>query len=139
MIEYDKLLANRDNRQLCVVICDLDGLKKINDTYGHEEGDIAIHVVGRALKHACPDSAICTRFGGDEMLAVFIDDENHYDVHRLFNEYIDRHNKNVNKKYKVSASLGIYHTKNDEDVSFESLIKYTDNLMYQEKNLKKKM
>lgn len=138
MLEYEKMLAEKGDKSLCVVMCDLDGLKIINDTYGHEEGDIAIHVVGRALKNACPSSAICTRFGGDEMLAVFIDDGETIDIHNLFNAYIERHNNNVNKEYLVSASLGIYHTKPDENLKFENIIKYSDILMYQEKKLKKK-
>ena len=55
-------------------MCDLDGLKNINDTQGHLAGDRAIAAVAEALKSTCPEDAICVRFGGDEMLAFIMGD-----------------------------------------------------------------
>ena len=60
------------NSPLTVVLADLDGLKLINDTYGHGAGDHAIYVVAQTMKNVCPKDAVCVRIGGDEMMAVFI-------------------------------------------------------------------
>jgi diguanylate cyclase (GGDEF)-like protein len=50
---------------------DLDGLKEINDLYGHAEGDRALAAVGAALRASCPAGAVPLRFGGDEFLVVW--------------------------------------------------------------------
>ncbi len=137
-IEYDKFLENNKGAPLSVVMCDLDGLKGINDNFGHEEGDIAIHTVARALKHASGDGAIWTRMGGDEMLAVYVYQNGSDAKFRSeFNDYLDKFNRTSNKNYTVAASVGIYHTKPDERLSFEDLIKRSDVLMYSEKKRRK--
>lgn len=137
-IEYDKFLENNKGASLSVVMCDLDGLKGINDNFGHEEGDIAIHTVACALRHASGDSAIWTRMGGDEMLAVYVYTKGSDAKFRSeFNDYLDKFNRTSNKNYTVAASVGIYHTRPDEHLSFEELIKSSDALMYSEKKRRK--
>ncbi|MBO5354221.1 MAG: GGDEF domain-containing protein, partial [Lachnospiraceae bacterium] len=70
-LEYQKLLDSQwRNSRLTIILADLDHLKYINDTFGHKEGDFAIHAVAQALVHVCPEGSLFTRFGGDEMLAV---------------------------------------------------------------------
>ena len=55
-------------KTMTIIMADLNGLKKINDTYGHVAGDQAIATVAKELKAACPYGSICVRYGGDEML-----------------------------------------------------------------------
>ncbi|MBP1856949.1 GGDEF domain-containing protein [Rhizobium herbae] len=55
----------------CVVLCDLDHFKAVNDTYGHAAGDQVIMSLGRMLREHAPPEAICARFGGEEF-AVFL-------------------------------------------------------------------
>ena len=136
--EYEKFLIDNEGKSLIVLMCDLDGLKKINDTYGHEEGDIAIQKVASALKESCPSDAICTRFGGDEMLAVFNNDLSDDEIYSKFEEFIHEYNSNSDKPYSVSASLGIYRTSPTEVLNFEELIKCSDKLMYENKVKKRK-
>ncbi|MDE5993646.1 MAG: diguanylate cyclase, partial [Oscillospiraceae bacterium] len=135
--EYDRLLENLGDKPLAVIMCDLDGLKYINDTFGHEEGDNAIHTAAAALKDVCPADAICTRFGGDEMMAVFPYREDGTDVRTLFCEYLDRYNGRSGKPYSVAASIGIYITAGGEKPDFEELVKKSDVLMYEEKKRRK--
>ena len=75
MAAYQEMVSDHGQEKISegitIVLADLDGLKKINDNYGHGEGDHAIHTVAQALKNACPKNAVCARFGGDEMLAIF--------------------------------------------------------------------
>lgn len=135
--EYDRMLENLGDEPLAVIMCDLDGLKYINDTFGHEEGDNAIHTAASALKDACPADAICTRFGGDEMMAVFPYKANGTDVRALFCKYLDEYNAKSGKPYHVAASIGIYITAGGEKPDFEELVKKSDGLMYEEKKRRK--
>jgi diguanylate cyclase (GGDEF)-like protein len=59
-------LARRLNRTVVIGLCDVDGLKHINDSYGHREGDLALQRVGTALKQTFRDSDVIGRLGGDE-------------------------------------------------------------------------
>ena len=135
--EYDRLLKSLGDEPLAVIMCDLDGLKYINDTFGHEEGDNAIHTAAAALKDVCPADAICTRFGGDEMMAVFPYKADGTDVRTLFCEHLDEYNAKSGKPYSVAASIGIYITANGEKPDFEELVKKSDVLMYEEKKRRK--
>lgn len=56
----------RDNTNCTVVVADLNGLKKINDTMGHQKGDEALIKAGEVLKNAFPERALLYRIGGDE-------------------------------------------------------------------------
>ena len=135
--KYEKLLENLGDEPLAIVMCDLDDLKYINDIFGHEEGDNAIHTTAVALKSVCPIDAVCTRFGGDEMLAVYPHGEKSDDIRAIFCEYLNRYNNESGKPYKVVASMGIYVTGNGERPSFEELVKKSDGLMYEEKKRRK--
>ena len=55
----------------CVIVCDLDRFKVVNDTYGHAAGDQVILAFGRLLAGHAPSEAICARFGGEEF-AIFL-------------------------------------------------------------------
>lgn len=137
--EYQKLLSELgDNECLTVVLSDLDGLKPINDNYGHDEGDNAIRAVADALRCACPPDAIFVRFGGDEMLAVMrgLADENA--IRMATDAYLEKHNSCSHKPYKVSSSLGVYVTNKDDSFDIEALIKKSDKLMYADKERKKR-
>lgn len=135
--EYSRLLETMGDDSLAVIMCDLDGLKYINDNFGHEEGDNAIHTAACALKNVCPQNAICTRFGGDEMMAVYPYRENSIDVRSLFCKYLDEYNAKSGKPYTVAASMGIYITPKGEQPNFEELVKKSDSLMYDEKKRRK--
>lgn len=135
--KYDRLLENLGDEPLEIVMYDLDGLKYINDTFGHEEGDNAIYIAATALKNVCPKDAVCTRFGGDEMLAVYPYGEKSGDIRAIFCGYLDRYNNRSGKPYKVAASMGIYVTGKGERPNFEELVKKSDVLMYEEKKRRK--
>lgn len=137
--EYKKLLSKHGNdERLTVVLSDLDGLKQINDRYGHGEGDCAIRTAADALRHACPDSAICVRFGGDEMLAVISGAVDESRIRQAAESFLDDFNSSSGKPYKVSASFGIYVTDGGDSPDFEEIVKRSDILMYADKEHKKR-
>ena len=65
-IEQATEMATAQSSAFCVLMLDLDGFKKINDTYGHAAGDILLKHVGTALQQVARESDITARLGGDE-------------------------------------------------------------------------
>lgn len=126
-----------ENLTITAVLIDLDRLKYINDTFGHNDGDNAICLTAQALKNSVPNDAICVRFGGDEMIAFFSGICNPDEIRNKINRKLDNYNSVSDKPYTVSASVGIYSTKNPEELNFEYLVKKADELMYLEKITKK--
>lgn len=122
---------------LTIIFADVDGLKTVNDVYGHAEGDVAIRITARALRFACPESALCVRFGGDEMIAVTDEACDESRIRQRFEQYIAERNQELHKPYRISASMGVFTTKSEKGLDFEALLKEADQLMYQEKRAKK--
>lgn len=135
--EYEKLTADAGDG-ITLILADLDGLKAINDGYGHDEGDVAIREVAIALKACCPDGAVCARFGGDEMIAVI---KGGYtgDIRSSVNRYLEWFNASSGKPYRVSASVGVYRAKHEEVLNFEEIFRQADKLMYLDKTKKKSL
>ena len=117
---------------LTLVLCDLDGLKYINDTFSHTEGDNAIAVSARALQTACKNG-LCCRYGGDELIGVLTLDCDASQIRNVIQSYLNDYNQHSGKPYQVSASIGIY-TASDEP--FASMFEKADALMYEEKKNK---
>ena len=68
----DMLKKALPDERLFVCVIDMDGLKYINDTFGHGEGDCGIMTVSRAAKMLTRDNEICVRAGGDEFFIIGI-------------------------------------------------------------------
>ncbi len=136
---YDKLIGKYKDRActLTIIFSDLDGLKYINDHFGHAAGDHAIHTVASAFIHACPETALCLRFGGDEMLAVIADLHEPDEIISQIDRYIEICNANADLPYQISASIGAYQTALTSSLDFEHLINKADELMYLKKSKKK--
>lgn len=124
-------------RYLIIISVDMDGLKSINDNYGHAEGDVAINAIAQALISIWGENEICSRFGGDEFIAASIcmtdPVEQSETLSKGIKKYLDDFNLTSGKPYTVHASLGINHELIDGDFSVDSLIKKADDLMYREK------
>ena len=136
--EYHKLTAKRrKDERLTVIMVDLDGLKQINDNYGHDEGDNAIRMTAMALRECCPKGTLCVRFGGDEMLAVYNGFLNEANLRKDITTFLDEYNLKSGKPYTVSASVGVYMLDSYNDVDLDELIKKSDKLMYFDKERKK--
>lgn len=126
---------------LMVVSVDMDGLKTINDTHGHNEGDNAIKSLAALLTQSVDEDTIVSRFGGDEFVVagVFPDGQAVADEFKAtLQRKIDAFNEITDKPYKISASIGISIRKPDETTNLDELIELADSIMYRQKAKHKK-
>ncbi len=118
---------------------DLDGLKKINDTYGHAEGDWVICSVAKAIQDSVEEYGVVARMGGDEFVAVFQNEKT--DLATLVKDNITTILKNINeksnKKYLIGCSIGEYTVKMNKDISLQECIWNSDVEMYKIKRERK--
>lgn len=129
----------KERRKIMLTFIDMDGLKFINDNFGHDEGDFAIQRLAKVIKECCRQDDICARFGGDEFV-VFTPqahDNSAEMLKRCLEAKLTGMNEIINKPYTLSASLGSFITVVDEDSTLYSIIKQADELMYEVKKNKK--
>ncbi|MBU0544749.1 MAG: GGDEF domain-containing protein [Proteobacteria bacterium] len=132
-------LSERTKMGMLLFFADLDGLKLINDTLGHEEGDKALIEMASVLKETFRSSDIIARMGGDEFAILAIGPQNGKPeilISRLQNQ-IDRYNNQKNRKYKLSISVGCSSYDPENPSSIDKLMANADKLMYEQKKNKK--
>lgn len=129
----------RSNEQVAFIGIDLDGLKYINDTFGHNEGDKSIHVVSESMIKAAPDDAVMVRTGGDEFI-VFLPNASAKNAHeyiRAIKTELRRINDLLKRAYLICISAGAYITTLSEDSNIDECTKQCDIQMYIEKRKRK--
>lgn len=124
-----------EEEMLMVVSVDMNGLKQINDTYGHADGDLAITTIGKAMIHVAGTEYTCARFGGDEFVAAGLvrsveEAQNFCD---RIKQYLDIFNESFDKPYRISASIGMTVTTPSKDITLDEFIKEADERMYRDK------
>lgn len=132
------LQAIEKKTSLTAFLFDLDGLKQINDNFGHNEGDFAIQVIGHALESAIRPEDICARFSGDEfyLLASGYTNEEAEELLQKVQKYLDNYNKLSNKAYPICTSCGYASIFPDSAYSvndIKDLFSEADKKMYLEK------
>ncbi len=122
-----------------VAFVDLDGLKAVNDTLGHEEGDFYIKTVAEILQDYFKDSASC-RYGGDEIVIVGKCNTEYDVTKRLIQSYKAVINipKLYQKDYSTSISYGVAFKHANEIITASELVAIADARMYDLKKSKNK-
>lgn len=121
-----------------VIMCfgDIDGLKKINDTYGHQEGDQAILTTALLIKESCEVDDIVARMGGDEFTIIAANKSTKNEINKI-SERIDsnfaRYNLISKKPYTLAISLGFSVYSQDTKLTFDELIQAADKQLYKRK------
>ena len=134
--EEMKNAPEQDGRDLLVVMADLDYLKKINDGIGHKAGDQAIAAVANALQRACPEDALCVRFGGDEMLAFLPGGGEAEKILAKIDVLLKEKSREIG--FPISASCGSYTTRITREMNLQEIVEKVDEKMYQVKKARKK-
>lgn len=131
-------LARRVNTPCLLLFIDLDGLKKINDTFGHEMGDKAIADAAWLLKQTFRDSDIVARLGGDEFVVFLSNCSDSADIiQERLQGNIDFFNQNHQRCYQLSMSIGVEICCPKSDISLEKLVAKADESMYDRKRSKR--
>ncbi len=133
-----KCMMSRAMMQLSFI--DLDGLKNINDKYGHEEGDRIINAASVILKKATSKFKVI-RYGGDEFIVMgTVRDEKEVVTYwEKVQKEIDHYNLKMEKEAKLSLSFGYEIFRMDAKTSLETCIGICDMKMYEAKRSKNKI
>lgn len=124
----------RLNTQYAVVFFDLDHFKKLNDTYGHECGDVVLSTFGKILNKSIRDLDIVGRYGGEEFIAII-----HFNLNRELLQFLKRIKSIVvensflykDKKIKVTFSAGVAIRSSYD--TYENTVQKADMLLYKAK------
>lgn len=138
---YEKMVgemyetAVREKRSMALASIDMDGLKVINDTFGHAHGDIALKAIANAISSAGFSGEEFFRVGGDEFMVAALD----YDE-RMMMRYRERlegfladYNRRAKRPYLVQASVGYIICKPAESRSLQEWMTLCDQKMYDDK------
>ena len=135
-VEAGLAQAARDNSNVSVVVLDLDRLKEINDTYGHEAGDRSLRAVGSVLRSTVRQSDVCARFAGDEFVVVLWDCGPEHEAHRAqemqsaVGLYPFEPRPGVLMSLSISAGAARFPA---DGRSFDELLAVADERMYRDK------
>lgn len=143
-VKLDELIRftnNSDRSDILVIMADMDGLKYINDNFGHNEGDFGLICISEALKRAVGKNEIAVRFAGDEFLIIGINNYTEAGIAEKIERIqrdIEEQSKNSGKPYPISASLGYCCEKLSSDTNIDRIIDIADEQMYLSKRKKHK-
>ncbi|BBB27755.1 signal transduction protein [Amphritea japonica ATCC BAA-1530] len=132
-------LSERNQNQFSLLYLDLDDFKNVNDSLGHDTGDLLLKEVAERLKEACREADFIARLGGDEFCIIIHDvDESYHSVkiaERCLS-FISQPIMLAGRKLVPTCSIGIAHYPADGD-SLNTLIKAADTALYEAKDLGK--
>ncbi|MBN2736095.1 MAG: GGDEF domain-containing protein [Spirochaetales bacterium] len=133
-------LAEKESKSCILFFFDLDGLKEINDNYGHEEGDYALKTAASILRSSFRSSDIIGRLGGDEFVVFSPTVDSRY-----INAVIERFqkktvlvNKEINKAFKIFMSYGWSVSNNHDKSDINLMLQTADAMLYNNKKNRKK-
>jgi diguanylate cyclase (GGDEF)-like protein len=119
-----------------VICCDLDGLKLVNDTFGHAAGDVMLQRTAAMLREVLPEAALIARVGGDEFVVLLtdVDEALLQHAYKHFNAYKDSGAKVV-QEFPLQISVGYRYRSLCEPDSNEldQMLKEADDEMYRQK------
>ena len=130
-----KLMSKAEKQGVGVWVfsIDMDNLKKINDSYGHNEGDKAIKAVASLLTKCTAEGGICSRFGGDEFVAVIAETDGADSFFEKISRSIAEYNRRSKSPYDVVISCGYKVGKPRTLKELDELMKASDHEMYAQK------
>jgi diguanylate cyclase (GGDEF)-like protein len=126
--------ANESGRRPAVFFIDLNGMKRINDSLGHFEGDRLLTDLTAILRSCFRSSDVLGRLGGDEFVVLAPDAGDHADALRSrFRAAVDSFNTDSSRSYRISVSIGLCSSDPDQPAALEELVEQADRRMYEDK------
>jgi diguanylate cyclase (GGDEF)-like protein len=129
----NKILEKSLNKKMCVILCDIDHFKHINDNFGHPKGDEVLKIFANLLKNNLRKNDIVIRIGGEEFLIIF-DGVEQIEIATKIAEHLREKIENFDfNGIKVTSSFGVCckYIHNYED--FAKLYQLTDKALYNAK------
>ena len=136
---FEKVLINiYEDRDfpLSFIVCDLNGLKLVNDAFGYNQGDRLLKRMANILKYCSREGDIIARWGEDEFF-ILLPRSTENDTREVLNRIIDICSKTKDQKIPLNISVGV-STRKNRNQSLREVIKEAENNMYKNKLLKRK-
>jgi len=131
--------ARRQKEKLLLLFIDLDGMKKINDEFGHNEGDNALIQTAAILNRSFRSTDIISRLGGDEFTVLVTDlNASKEDAITRLNENLKAYNASEICSHKLAFSIGVATLEPERMACFEELLEQADQAMYEQKRMKRR-
>ena len=139
LAEQELKRAERTKKGMLFIYADLDGMKTINDTFGHQRGDEALVEAAGLLREVFRESDIIARIGGDEFALLVAETPTAYAnlVKTRLQRRISARNASANRPYTLSLSMGVAHYDPHRPVPLNKLISRADSAMYAGKRHRK--
>lgn len=130
--------GGRPRNRFSLVFIDLDGMKQINDTLGHQRGDEVLIETALLLRRCLRQFDILARWGGDEFVALLTTtpEDSEEAIRRRFQATLDSHNS-LSGSGPISFSVGVVASSGDPSRTLDDLIAQADTLMYKQKEEKR--
>jgi diguanylate cyclase (GGDEF)-like protein len=133
-------MAHRDRQPVSVIFIDLNRFKPINDTYGHDAGDLVLKTIAQRLKKILREADIIARLGGDEFIVALPNVASPQDIEKILAKIDDTIEEPITlangKQVSLSASLGVAIYYGEKPITadlVDQLINRADEKMYLEK------
>lgn len=134
-LEQELTRAARIEQPVAVLVCDLDGFKQMNDTFGHLEGNRVLRLVAHGLKEACREHDVVARMGGDEFVLILpgMSTEHLDSKRRRFVEIAGEAGREVSPSATLGLSIGQALFPSD-GATADELLAEADRRMYRQKH-----
>jgi two-component system cell cycle response regulator len=131
--------AEHTQQPFALVFIDLDGMKDVNDTLGHVEGDRALVETASLLSKCVRQTDIVARFGGDEFVLLLTTAEKDWEnsIRDRLQRQLDASNAQPGRRYRLSFSVGVVTAEPARWSTLEDLVAEADAMMYRQKQSKK--
>ena len=130
----DKLLkeCKQNNTPIGMLFVDINKLKRVNDGYGHEEGDFYIKTVADYMKKLKNEEQLLMRYGGDEfvVLGPYTKGDEFAGLTENLNLRLEECRRQNEKPYEMSVSIGFQSVSMTQDFQLDQLMKQADQEMY---------
>jgi len=140
-LEHRLRLPETQGLTLTLFAMDMDGLKGINDVYGHHEGDRAIWCLAQAIQEETEGRGICARYGGDEFAFAWLAEASFLEALEEIRTRIEASARRLceSKAYRISASIGACASPVQGLTSLGQLLGESDRALYADKLQRKRL
>ncbi len=133
-------LASRTGQRFMLMFADLDGLKEINDTCGHHEGDHALMRIAEVLRRTFRQSDVVARYGGDEFAILALNQSGDLGetIRRRLTAKLAQENETLDRPYRLGLSLGAIPFDGRLEEPLGALLARADRALYVEKRARQR-